>query len=62
MVEDPTDYVSASYRIRSLVDIGEFEDAEQLCSCLPVDIKEPLMEEIQKEKSEGGYRHGNTSE
>jgi len=62
MVEDPTDYVSASYRIRSLVDIGEFEDAEQLCSCLPVDLKEPLMEEIQKEKSEGGYWNGNTSE
>ena len=50
MLEDPTDYVSASYRIRSCIDIGDFEEAEQLAACLPTDIKESLREEISKER------------
>lgn len=48
MLEDPTDFISASYRIRSYIDIGDYENAEQLCACLPTDVKVPLMEEINK--------------
>ena len=48
MLEDPTDFISASYRIRSYMDIGDFDNAEQLCACLPTDVKAPLMEEIKK--------------
>ena len=62
MLEDPTDYLSATYRIRSYIDIGDFENAEQLCSCMPTDMKESLMEEIQKAKEKGGGDDGNTSE
>ncbi len=62
MLEDPTDYMSASYRIRSYIDIEDFENAEQLCSCMPADIKEALMEEIQTAKAKGGGDNGNTSE
>ena len=62
MLEDPTDYLSAAYRIRSYIDIGDFENAEQLCSCMPTDMKESLMEEIQKAKEKGGGDDGNTSE
>ena len=62
MLEDPTDYISASYRIRSYIDLEDYDNAEQLCSCMPADIKEPLMEEIQKAKSKGGGDNGNTSE
>jgi len=54
MLEDPKDAVSASYRIRSYIDIGDFERAEQLCSCLPADAKKPLAEEISKAKEQGG--------
>lgn len=54
MLEDPTDYISASYRIRSYIDIGDFDNAEQLCACLPTDAKAPLMEEIRKAKTQGG--------
>ena len=61
MLEDPMDYISASYRIRSYIDIGDFENAEQLCACLPTEVKEPLMEEIRKEKDAGGGKVGNIS-
>lgn len=54
MLEDPTDFISASYRIRSYIDIGDFDNAEQLCACLPTDAKAPLMEEICKAKAQGG--------
>lgn len=61
MLEDPTDFVSASYRIRSYIDLEDFDNAEQLCSCLPTDVKETLMEEIQKAKEQGGGEDGHTS-
>lgn len=51
MLADPTDYMSASYRIRAYIDLGDFENAEQLCSCMPTEIKEQLMDEIKKSKS-----------
>lgn len=54
MLEDPTDFISASYRIRSYIDIGDFDNAEQLCACLPTDAKAPLMEEIRKARAQGG--------
>lgn len=54
MLEDPTDFISASYRIRSYIDIGDFDNAEQLCACLPTDAKASLMEEIRKAKAQGG--------
>lgn len=54
MLEDPKDAISASYRIRSYIDIGDFERAEQLCSCLPADAKGAMMKEISKAKEQGG--------
>ncbi|MDE6784199.1 MAG: hypothetical protein K2J26_02325 [Ruminococcus sp.] len=61
MLEDPTDFVSASYRIRSYIDLEDFDNAEQLCSCLPTDVKEALMEEINKTKAQGGGEDEHTS-
>lgn len=61
MLKDPMDYISASYRIRSYIDIEDFENAEQLCACLPAEVKEPLMEEIHKAKVDGGGEVGNIS-
>lgn len=54
LIENPTDYVSASYRIKAYIDTGDYVTAEQLCECLPKDAKAPLMEEINKAKSQGG--------
>jgi hypothetical protein len=62
MLEDPTDFVSASYRIRSYIDLEDFDNAKQLCSCLPTDVKETLMEEIQKAEAQGGGENEHTSE
>lgn len=62
MLEDPTDYLSAAYRIRSYIDIEDFENARQLCSCLSAEMKESLMEEIRKAEKKGGDDYGNTSE
>lgn len=53
MLEDPTDAVSASYRIRCYIDLKDFENAELLCSCLPSELKEQMNEEICKAKEEG---------
>ena len=36
------------------IDIGEYEKAEQLCECMPAEVKEPLMIEINKARSGGG--------
>ena len=60
MLADPTDYISASYRIRSYIDLGDFENAEQLCSCLPTEIKGVLKEEINKAKTEGSDNNEHT--
>lgn len=62
MLEDPTDFVSASYRVRSYIDLEDFESAQQLCSCMPADVKKTLMEEINKAKSERSGEHGDTSQ
>lgn len=58
MLENPADYVSASYRIRSYIDIGDFANAEQLVACLPTDAKDALTEEINRAKSKGGGEDG----
>lgn len=62
MIEDPTDVMSASYRIRCHVDIGEYDEAEQLCGCLSAEARDSLMEEIQKARAEGGSADGGISE
>ena len=54
MIENPTDFISASYRIKSYIDIGDYENAEQICDCLPKELKETLMAEINKAKAGGG--------
>ncbi len=59
MLENPTDYMAGSYRVRSYLDLGDFKNAEELCSCLPNDVQAPLREEIRKLKTQGGGEDGN---
>lgn len=54
MLENPTDFMSGSYRVRSYLDLGDFKSAEELCSCLPNDVQPPLLEEIRRLKAKGG--------
>ena len=61
MLENSTDYLSAAYRIRCYIDLEDFEKAEQLCDCMPNDMKDTLMEELQKAKKNGGGGNVGTS-
>ena len=61
MLEDPTDYLSAAYRIRCYIDLGDYEKAEQLCSCMPNDMQDTLMQELRKAKGNGGGDNVDTS-
>lgn len=53
MIKDPTDMVAVSFRIQSNIDIGEYDEAEQLCNLLTKDAREPLLNMINKKKSGG---------
>lgn len=54
MLLDPNDYLAAAYRIRAYIDLGDFENAKQLCECLPAETKEQLQEEIRKAEEKNG--------
>ena len=60
MIEDPTDFVSAGYRIRAFIDLGELEKAEQLSENLPKDAKQAVMNEINKARAQGGVNNGDS--
>lgn len=53
MIKDPTDIMAVTFRIQCYIDIGDYEEAEQLCNLLTKDIKEPLLEKIEEAKEEG---------
>lgn len=54
MLLDSNDYLAAAYRIRAYIDLGDFENAKQLCDCLPAEVKEQLREEIRKAEENYG--------
>ncbi len=53
MIKDPTDIMAVTFRIQCYVDIGNYDEAEQMCNLLTREIKEPLLEQIQKAKLGG---------
>lgn len=53
MIKDPTDIVAVTFRIQCYTDIGNFDEAEQLCNLLTKEIKAPLLDKIQEAKSGG---------
>lgn len=54
MIKDPTDIMAVTFRIQCYIDVGNYEEAEQLCNLLTKEIKEPLLEKINEAKSGGG--------
>lgn len=44
IIKNPTDYVSAAYRVRAYIDLGDRVKAEELFSCLPTDLRGELEE------------------
>lgn len=56
MIKDPTDILAVTFRIQCYIDIGDFSEAEQMCSLLTDEIRKPLLEKIEEAKAGGdGY-------
>ena len=53
MIKDPTDIMAVTFRIQCYIDIGSYDEAEQICSLLSKEIKEPLLEKIKEAKTGG---------
>lgn len=53
MIKDPTDIMAVTFRIQCYIDIGSYDEAEQLCNLLTKEIKEPLLDKIKEAKSGG---------
>ncbi|OPX42027.1 TPR repeat-containing protein YrrB [Ruminiclostridium hungatei] len=53
MIKDPTDIMAVTFRIQCYIDIGSYDEAEQICSLLTKEIKEPLLEKIKEAKTGG---------
>lgn len=52
-VKDPTDLAAVSFRVQCYIDVKDFDNAEKLCSLLSDELKNPLLEEINKAKTGG---------
>ena len=48
MIKDPTDITAVTFRIQCCVDMGNYAEAEELCSLLTKEVREPLLEKIAK--------------
>ena len=55
MIKDPTDLAAVSFRIQCCTDIGDYQQAEEVCSLLTKEMREPMLEKI-REAKEGGAK------
>ena len=53
MIKDPTDITAVTFRIQCCVDMGNYAEAEELCSLLTKEVREPLLEKIAEAKTGG---------
>lgn len=53
MIKDPTDMMAVSYRIQACIDLGRYDEAEQMCSLLNKDVRQPLLQKIREAKGGG---------
>ncbi len=53
MIKDPTDLIAVTFRIQSYIDIGEYDEAEQICNLLAKDVKESLLNKIRNARLGG---------
>lgn len=53
MVKDPTDIVAVTFRIQCYMDMGNYEEAEELCKLLTKEIREPMLEKIAEARAGG---------
>lgn len=53
MIKDPSDLVAVTMRIQCCIDIGDYPEAERICTLLAPDVRKPLLEKIEKAKAGG---------
>ena len=53
MIKDPTDIIAVTFRIQCYIDISKYDEAEQLCTLLTKEMREPLLDKIKEMKSGG---------
>ena len=53
MVKDPTDIMAVTMRVQCYIDIGNFEEAENICNILTKEVREPMLEKINEAKHGG---------
>ncbi len=53
MIKDPSDMMALSLRVQCHVDLGEFDEAEKLCTLLSDEFAQPLQEQINEARSGG---------
>ncbi|GAE90689.1 tetratricopeptide repeat protein [Acetivibrio straminisolvens] len=53
MIKDPTDLTAVTFRVQCYIDIGRYDEAEQLCGLLTKEVRDSLMEKIKEAKSGG---------
>lgn len=53
MIKDPTDIMAVSLRIQCYIDIGNYDEAEQMCTLLSKEMKAPLLEQIKAARTGG---------
>lgn len=53
ILRDPSDLSAVTYRIQCLVDMGRYDEAEQLCDLLSTEMKEECMKSIHDSRSGG---------
>ena len=53
MIKDPTDMAAVTFRIQCYIDMGKYEEAEQICTLLAQEVQDTFLEKIEKAKAGG---------
>lgn len=53
ILKDPTDLNAMMLRVRCLIDMQQYEEAEEKCGYLKKELQESLLEEINKARNGG---------
>ncbi len=51
MIKDPTDIMAITFRIQCYIDMGKYDEAENLCGLLSKNVRESLLDKINEAKS-----------
>ena len=51
MIKNPSDMAAVTFRIQCYMDIGQYDEAEQLCNLLANELRKPLLEKIEEARS-----------